>query len=179
MTFCNKHCGNVCNLHRHKEDRYDYLKVQNFCSLEMSELAIHTHVPDPFLYQCLILKKAHRLGISVALLFDNQQDCDLLDELLWTFDKQSFIPHAQTHSPGFQKGAYQLAMNPAELQPAQMLVLATRNVPQNILQLLEQFPKVIDIVGTNDPFLTLGRERWKAYRRVGIQPVIHDRSKNT
>lgn len=145
----------------------------------MSELAIHTHVPEPFLYQCLILKKAYRLGISVALLFDNQEDCNYLDELLWTFDKQSFIPHAQTRSAGFQRGAYQLAMNPSELQPTQMLVLATRRVPQNILQLLEHFPKVIDIVGTNDPFLTLGRERWRVYRRFGIQPVIHDRSKQT
>ena len=42
---------------------------------------------------CRLLEKAYIKGHRVFVICDNQQDAELLDELLWTFRDDSFIPH--------------------------------------------------------------------------------------
>jgi DNA polymerase III chi subunit, HolC. len=37
---------------------------------------------------------------------------------------------------------------------------------------MERFPKIIDIVGRDDPELTEGRHRYVAYKRQGIEPTV-------
>ncbi|WP_303273912.1 DNA polymerase III subunit chi, partial [Turicimonas muris] len=66
----------------------------------MSELAIHTNVVNRERYACLVLKKAQRLGMKAAVFFDNENDMDQLDNLLWTFEPSSFIPHAIARTAG-------------------------------------------------------------------------------
>jgi len=42
---------------------------------------------------CRLLEKAYLKGHKVYVNCKNQQDAELLDELLWTFKEDSFIPH--------------------------------------------------------------------------------------
>lgn len=46
-----------------------------------------------WLIACRLLEKAYAKGHKVYVLCNNQQDAELLDELLWTFKDDSFIPH--------------------------------------------------------------------------------------
>lgn len=50
--------------------------------------------PDArWLVACRLLEKAYAKGHKVYVLCNNKQDAELLDELLWTFKEDSFIPH--------------------------------------------------------------------------------------
>ena len=50
--------------------------------------------PDArWLVACRLLEKAYYKGHKVYVFCDNQQDAEYLDELLWTFRDDSFIPH--------------------------------------------------------------------------------------
>ena len=50
--------------------------------------------PDAkWLVACRLLEKAYIRGHRVFVYCDNKQDAEHLDELLWTFRDDSFIPH--------------------------------------------------------------------------------------
>ena len=46
-----------------------------------------------WLVACRLLEKAYLKGHRVFVYCDKQHDAELLDELLWTFKDESFIPH--------------------------------------------------------------------------------------
>ncbi|KTD63464.1 DNA polymerase III, chi subunit [Legionella santicrucis] len=46
-----------------------------------------------WLLACRLLEKAYAKGHKVYVLCANKQDAEFLDELLWTFKEDSFIPH--------------------------------------------------------------------------------------
>ncbi len=142
----------------------------------MSELAIHTNVANREKYACLVLKKAQRLGLKVAVLFDDENLMDDFDNLLWTFEPSAFIPHAIAGTAGAVGNAYILSSNPNLLGNAEMLVLLTNRPTPAINDLMQKYPKMIDIVPQQDPGLTDGRKRFVAYRKYGITPVVHKRN---
>lgn len=140
----------------------------------MSELSIHTNVTQPMLHACKVLNKAHQIGMRVAVLFDNEITMDAFDRTLWTFNDACFIPHATVDSPGAKRSKILLSTHAEKLVGAEILLLMCTTAPHNIDQLYNDFPKIIDIVGANDPFLTEGRKRFVVYRKAGITPVIHN-----
>ncbi|GAB2901737.1 DNA polymerase III subunit chi [Microbulbifer echini] len=46
------------------------------------------------LFACRLAEKAYRSGLRVLLAVDNQERAEQLDQLLWTFREDSFLPHA-------------------------------------------------------------------------------------
>ena len=141
----------------------------------MSELAIHTNVANREKYACLVLKKAQRLGMKAAVLFDDENYMDQMDNLLWTFEPSSFIPHAIARTAGAVGTAYLLSDNPEYINSGDLLVLLTHNAPSSILDLMHRFPRIIDIVPKEGPGLINGRKRFVAYKKFGITPTIHNR----
>ena len=71
-----------------------------------------------------------------------------------------------------QRGGVALSTHAAELPDAELLVLLTHGAPIDTKALMERFPKIIDIVGRDDPELTEGRHRYVAYKRQGIEPTV-------
>lgn len=45
-------------------------------------------------FACRLAEKAYRSGLRVLLAVDDQERADQLDQLLWTFREDSFVPHA-------------------------------------------------------------------------------------
>ncbi|WP_193166273.1 DNA polymerase III subunit chi [Microbulbifer hainanensis] len=46
------------------------------------------------LFACRLAEKAHRAGMRVLVAVDDRERAEQLDELLWTFREDSFLPHA-------------------------------------------------------------------------------------
>ena len=82
------------------------------------------------------------------------------------------IPHGRPKTPDMQRGGVTLSTHAAELPDAELLVLLTHGAPIDTKALMERFPKIIDIVGRDDPELTEGRHRYVAYTRQGIEPTV-------
>ena len=125
----------------------------------MSDLAFHTGVENRFKYACLAMRKAQRLNVSAC-------------NMLWAFEPTSFIPHGRPNTLDMQRGGVALSTHAADLPNAELLVLLTHGAPIDTKALMERFPKIIDIVGRDDPELTEGRHRYVAYKRQGIEPTV-------
>jgi DNA polymerase-3 subunit chi len=121
-------------------------------------------------FACRLIEKAYLNGERVVVLAGTAEDAAGLDEMLWTFEERSFVPHevcdgsaADTQAP------VQLAVDAATSPPADLLVNLSGRLPTD----LTRFGKVAEIVDADVDWRRLGRERFKAYRDLKLELHTH------
>ena len=113
------------------------------------------------LLACRVADKAYSLGHTVYLFTASEAQAAALDDLLWTFRQDSFIPHER----------YPLVIGtaaPAEVN-AQVLINFTLALPDGF----ERFERVVELVDQQPEVLAKSRERFKQYRERGCAPESH------
>ncbi|ENU31909.1 hypothetical protein F991_00228 [Acinetobacter sp. CIP-A165] len=83
-----------------------------------------------------------------------------LDEKLWTFDPLSFIPHG-IHQPN------NAVCISEQLPPSNDWIVFNFN--NHALELNQDFRHIIEIIENNETAKQIGREKFKQYRRLGIE----------
>lgn len=121
---------------------------------------------------CKLAAAYYESGERVYLWTPSEAEAIRLNELLWTYDDQSFVPHGicrsgQECGEPVAVGAEGL-MNP---NGAGLLLLAG-NQPHDVLTRTAQlFPRVVDLVPARDEAgKKLARERFRAFREAGFSP---------
>ncbi len=129
-----------------------------------------TGVRQRWLFACRLVEKAYLDHRRVLLLAGSEQDAAGLDELLWTFDERSFVPHEICGGPDADpRTPVQLTVDPATASPADLLVNLSGRIPPA----LERFDHVAEIVDADEQWRSLGRERFKAYREMKLALNTH------
>lgn len=120
-------------------------------------------------FACRLTEKAYLRDLKVVVCGDNAEDTAALDELLWTFNDRSFVPH-EVHRPGEATPApVQLTPDLEAMGPADLLVNLSGRLPAR----MERFARIAEIVDADDERRRLGRERFKAYRDLKLPVEAH------
>jgi DNA polymerase-3 subunit chi len=121
-------------------------------------------------FACRLTEKAYLRDLRVVVLNDSAADSEALDELLWTFNERSFVPHAIVRDPACA------APEPVRLTPdldgidgADLLVNLSGRLPLRI----ERFARIAEIIDADEERRRLGRERFKAYRELQLPLETH------
>ncbi|WP_151748936.1 DNA polymerase III subunit chi [Acinetobacter oleivorans] len=85
----------------------------------------------------------------------------MLDERLWEFDLVSFITHDVDQTDA--------AVCISAKQPLEQGLLVF-NFNNHALEQVDHFSHIIEIVENNETAKQIGREKFKMYRRLGIEP---------
>ncbi|HZE45134.1 MAG TPA: DNA polymerase III subunit chi [Steroidobacteraceae bacterium] len=122
-------------------------------------------------FACRLTEKAYLKDLKIVIVNDTLADAKALDELLWTFNEQSFIPHRicldeQSVDPATP---VHLTVEPAALQAADLLV----NLAQRLPVQLERYARIAEIIDADEERRRLGRERFKAYRDLKLTLETH------
>lgn len=140
----------------------------------VSDVAFHTGVEDKLTHACRLLRKAYRQGARVAVAAPPPL-LQRLDQLLWTFEPQEFVPHLRL-SPGSQAASMQQRTPVWLLEPgarapeaAVLVNLGAQRWPDDA-----GFQRIIEVVSTEPDDVQAARRRWKAYEADGW-PVTHHR----
>jgi DNA polymerase-3 subunit chi len=123
------------------------------------------------LVACRLAEKAYLNDLRVVLLAATDADARALDDLLWTFDERSFVPH-QVHGAGTGAAPVQIAALGAAAQrlpPADFLVNLAAAAPGP----LEHYGRIAEIVDADEDRRRLGRERFKTYRERKVALETH------
>ena len=112
------------------------------------------------------LKHEHRVH---ALTADAQSAAEL-DELLWTFRAESFVPHG-IDAPGAATDLPVTIGCDAATPPGNSEVLI--NLTPSVPPCFEGFQRVAEIIDASDDGRRAGRERFRFYRDNGFEPQTH------
>jgi DNA polymerase-3 subunit chi len=127
-------------------------------------------------FACRLIEKAYLLNLKVLVLHDTLADAQALDELLWTFNERSFVPHklctdGQSLDPGTPVHlAVHTAGEPgATATEADLLLNLALPMPAN----LQRYARVAEIIDADEERRRSGRERFKAYRDLKLTMETH------
>ena len=122
---------------------------------------------------CRLVERAYRSGERVYVWTAAETQARRIDELLWTFTEESFVPH------GLWQGE---AVDPVEVDPiaigwlrgnpngADCLCLARNAAPKEVAG----FSRIMDLVPSDDRTLKeAARSRYRSFREAGFEVFYH------
>ncbi len=117
----------------------------------------------PLLLVCELARKACDSGQPLLILASSAAQAEVLDELLWEFDPDAYIPHQVAGVDEDDELAPVLIVAPEFEAPMRPLVLNLRNsaVPDG-------FERVLEVVPADESAREPSRLRWKDYAARGL-----------
>lgn len=116
-------------------------------------------------FTCKLIEKAYRNGYFGYILTDTTEQCQYLDNLLWTFRAGSFVPHQlyTGEQPGFEK----------------IMLIGTIQAPEGWQRILfnmsTQYPnpgsdteRVLEVLDNSDASKAAARTRYRQYQQQGL-----------
>ena len=127
----------------------------------------HADVNDTssaFYHACLQAHYFYGQNQRVFIYTSDQSQAEQIDELLWAFNTNSFVPH-NLAGEGPKQGAMVEISHQLPQGRRPVLINLTSIAPN----FANQFQMIIDFVPSNEALKEQARERYKAYRHWGFQ----------
>ncbi|MFC3551503.1 DNA polymerase III subunit chi [Lysobacter cavernae] len=123
---------------------------------------------EPLLLVCELARKAHDANLWTLVLARDAEQAEQIDELLWAFDEDAYIPH-QIAGDDEDELAPVLIAAPDTDTPMRPLVINLRDEPVG-----DGFERVLEVVPADDSARGPLRERWKQYQARGLELKKYD-----
>ena len=125
---------------------------------------------DRYLFACKLIEKAYNAGKFCYVLLDSFEQCQRLDDMLWTFRAGSFIPHQLFTSVEPEiKTQVLIGIENAPVNWQNVVFNLSSSLPQN----WQNATRVLEILDNNEITKAAGRERYRAYKNAGIEIATH------
>ncbi|MFA0813181.1 DNA polymerase III subunit chi [Microbulbifer epialgicus] len=124
------------------------------------------------IFACRLAEKAYRTGLRVLLAVDNPERTGQIDQLLWTFREDSFLPHAP-QSEGQQAA---IEINSGEDPGAHHGLLI--NLCSKVPSWFSRFDRLAEIVVQQPDALQRSRSRFGHFRDRGYPLQSHKINQN-
>lgn len=122
--------------------------------------------PAHFALACQLCANFYRANQRVFVYTASQQDAELIDQLLWQFDADSFVPHNLSGEGPARGAPVEISWQPPK-QRRQVLI----NLAPDIPVFANRFADIIEFVPAQVAEKAQARERYKQYRQSGITPA--------
>ena len=121
-------------------------------------------------FACRLADKAYRLGNRVFIHTELAEQCRQLDDLLWTFQQNSFVPHAIYQDAQNNPPPVLLAHNAEPDGSGQVLINLSAEVPL----FFSRFERVAELVNQDADIRRQGRGRYTFYKERGYPLRTHE-----
>jgi len=128
---------------------------------------------DRFIFACKLIEKAYRSGQFCYVYTDSLQQSQQLDNQLWTFRENSFIPHQIYNEPDDKVPDYQqtvLIGTQAAPEKWQKLIF---NLSSSYPEQLTKTERILEILDNNENLKQAGRQRFRQYKQDGFEISTH------
>jgi DNA polymerase-3 subunit chi len=123
---------------------------------------------DPLLLVCELAKRAFESGQATLILARSFDQAEQLDEKLWEFDENAFIPH-QIAGDADDAITPVLIAAPDAQTPDRTLVINLRDECAPGL-----FERVLEVVPADEEQRLGSRKRWTTYKAAGLELAKFD-----
>jgi DNA polymerase-3 subunit chi len=145
----------------------------------VAKVDFHSQVKDKVHYACRLIRKVISLSsenepFQTIVVLGSQEVLQDLNERLWTFSADDFLPHAFLDDDAFELCPIILAdlsdENRIDQLPHQdVLIHLGQNSLDRIEAFTHRFKRVVEVVSMENTDLLAGRERYKKYRELGLE----------
>jgi len=123
-----------------------------------------------FTLACKLAEKAYRLKHSVYIHAKSRDDAERLNELLWTFRDGSFVPHGLIGANAeTERAPVMIGCEPGGVETRDLLINLCDEKPA----FAESFPRVAELVTSEENCRLLSRKRFAEYRDKGHAIQTH------
>lgn len=119
---------------------------------------------------CRLLEKAYQNRSKTLVYCNDKVSAERIDELLWTFKDDSFIPHNLCGEVPNPPPPVQIGHGDATCPHRDILINLSSVIPENH----SKYKRIIEIVSQADDSKLIGREHFKFYREQGYILNSHD-----
>lgn len=103
---------------------------------------------------------------NVFVVVDSDSHVEKLDELMWQYPADRFLPHAAGNAT---KAPVQIGRSTDTTQAAVVINLCRKAVPQPT-----KFDRILEIVPFAKQERDASRVKFKTYRDLGLSPQLHE-----
>lgn len=126
-------------------------------------------------FVCRLADQRYRQGQRLHIHTGSGEQARRIDQLLWTFRDNSFVPHALTTQlqPDEPHPPICIGETPPPTEPtdgqAQLLI----NLADEVPLFFSRYPIVVEVIDQTPMLLEAGRERYRFYRDRGYRITDH------
>lgn len=124
---------------------------------------------EPLRLVCELARKAYDANLWTLVLARDTAQAEELDELLWAFDDDAYIPHQIAGTDDEDELAPVLIAAPDTDAPLRPLVI---NLRDGVVD--GSFERVLEVVPADESARGPLRERWTQYKARGLDVNKHD-----
>ncbi|HWS25110.1 MAG TPA: DNA polymerase III subunit chi [Xanthomonadales bacterium] len=117
---------------------------------------------QPLLLVCELAKKAYAAELPTLILTRTLEEAEALDDLLWAFDADAFIPHQIAGDEEDEVTAVLIAPPGAQTAERAMVINLREECATGV------FESVKEVVAADPAEREGSRQRWAEYRRRGF-----------
>ena len=121
------------------------------------------------LFICRLLEKAYLKGHKIFVFCDTQKEAYQLDELLWTFKENSFIPHNLQGEGPEPPPPIQIGFQQEPRGYNDILI----NLSEKIPSFYQRFQRIIEIVSSEETAKELSRSHYRQYKHHNHEIIVH------
>lgn len=122
---------------------------------------------EPMLFACRLIDKVYRKGHQIYINVQNEQDCTALDDLLWTFRPERFIPHCRSTSETDAPIKIGCLTEPEDHQDVLI------NIAGQVPDFFSRFERVAEIVPRSEASRDQARTNFRFYKERGYPLKYH------
>lgn len=126
--------------------------------------------PEPqvaLTYGCRLAEKAYKRGYSIYLHCDSQAQAQAVDEMLWTFSPEGFLPHSLKQTAAREKIIVAWDAQPPE--GGDLMINFAAQLPD----FFSRFARLGEIVCQEPSWLQPSRARYRFYKDRGYPLKTH------
>ena len=120
-------------------------------------------------YVCRLAEKAWQQGNKVYIHTGDPALSARMDELLWTFRQDSFVPHGLDDDPATDEAGIHIGHGEEPRHHDEVLI----NLSSEIPLFFSRFQRVAEVVDADEQNRKDGRERFRFYRDRGYPLASH------
>jgi len=113
-----------------------------------------------------LVNKIHQEKRLCDIRFSSEEEMTRCDLSLWHYKPEAFIPHSIQKTV---QAPIQLWTDPVTT-PCEDVLL---NVHPDFPQIFQRYNRTIEVLDQTEHLIQMGRERWKAYKKEGLEPTVH------
>lgn len=132
---------------------------------------LNRHTPDGKLHAaCRLSQKIYTLGHTALIQIPDLEQASALDNLMWTFDQSSFVPHSIDVQEADHRVPILIGYQIPQTNNRNVLISLLDDVPDYY----GQYSRIVEFVDNTVEDKSRARDRFRFYRDKGCNLETHD-----